>query len=87
MEWSYVFVSHSTDDFELVNKLARAMGRIGIRPFLSEYYMSAGAETAKKIKDAIQDCNCFVPILTKNSIRSQWVNQEIGYVYGTRARS
>ncbi|MCP4763229.1 MAG: hypothetical protein GY870_15760 [archaeon] len=33
----------------------------------------------KKVEDGINESQIFVPILTKKSISSQWVNQEIGY--------
>ncbi|MCJ2563339.1 MAG: toll/interleukin-1 receptor domain-containing protein, partial [Candidatus Thermoplasmatota archaeon] len=31
------------------------------------------------VQGAIEDCDCFVVILTEESIKSPWVNQEIGY--------
>lgn len=32
-----------------------------------------------KVKNGINECLYFVPILTSTSIKNQWVNQEIGY--------
>lgn len=33
----------------------------------------------EKVTSGIKECDIFIPILTRNSINSQWVNQEIGY--------
>jgi nucleoside 2-deoxyribosyltransferase len=34
-----------------------------------------------KVAEGIDECDMFMPILTKESIRNQWVNQEIGYAF------
>ena len=36
---------------------------------------------ASKVAEGIDECDMFMPILTRESIRNQWVNQEIGYVF------
>jgi hypothetical protein len=36
-----------------------------------------------KVTTGIISCKYFVPIITSDSISSQWVNQEIGYAFGT----
>lgn len=36
-------------------------------------------QLSDKVKRGIIECEYFVPILTRNSISSQWVNQEIGF--------
>ena len=38
----------------------------------------------EKIKQHIDNCEVFLPILTSNSITNQWVNQEIGYTFGSK---
>jgi hypothetical protein len=34
---------------------------------------------SEKVKTGIDNCDILIPILTLNSIKNQWVNQEIGY--------
>ncbi|MEJ2700883.1 MAG: TIR domain-containing protein [Sedimentisphaerales bacterium] len=34
-----------------------------------------------KVAEGIEECDMFMPILTRESIRNQWVNQEIGYAF------
>src|SRR6185437_11705004 len=36
-------------------------------------------QLTEKVKTGIFECDYFIPILTRNSISTQWVNQEIGF--------
>lgn len=81
MQWEKVFISYDTEDKELVTKITDSLERIGLEPFKAPDHKSIGSDLATKVIQAIKDSNCFVPILTHNSIKSQWVNQEIGYAY------
>lgn len=38
--------------------------------------------TSDKITESLNNSTVFLPILTSNSITNQWVNQEIGFVFG-----
>lgn len=38
--------------------------------------------TSDKITESLNKSTVFLPILTSNSITNQWVNQEIGFVFG-----
>lgn len=66
-----------------MTKFAESMARIGMEPFIAAHNVSIGSDLSSKVKENIQESNCFVPFLTKNSVSSQWVNQEIGYAIGT----
>ncbi len=81
MNWKKVFVSHSGQDNDLVDRFEKSLRAIGIEPFLAERYVAAGQNVPQKIAEHIRDSNAFVPLLTRNSIGNQWVNQEIGYAY------
>lgn len=81
MRWEKIFISYDTQDEELVTKITDSLTRIGLEPFKAPDHISIGSDLAAKVIHAINDSNCFVPILTQNSITSQWVNQEIGYAY------
>lgn len=65
----------------MVRAIAESTERIGVEPFLAVDNISIGAKITDKITSAIDDSNCFVPIITQNSINSPWVNQEIAYAY------
>jgi len=50
-----------------------------IEPVLVEDILAPATLFAKKISQALEESNYLLPILTENSISSQWLNQEIGY--------
>lgn len=74
-----VFISHSTNDMDLVYELRISLGRVGVEPYVAEYYPEPDEELPQKIKRNIDDSQSVVALLTHDGIRSQWVNQEIGY--------
>ncbi len=51
----------------------------GLKPIIVAKHISPGLTLAEKVKRAINDCDVLIPIITKNSILNQWVNQEIGF--------
>lgn len=81
MHWEKIFISYDTNDEELVTKITDSLTRIGLEPFKVPDHISVNADLGDKVIEAIKDSNCFVPIITQTSIKSQWVNQEIGYAY------
>lgn len=81
MHWEKIFISYDTHDEELVTKITDSLTRIGLEPFKVPDHISINADLVDKVIEAIKDSNCFVPIITQTSIKSQWVNQEIGYAY------
>lgn len=74
-----VFISHSTQDRGLVIALANILAKFEIKVFVAEWYLMPGEPVSKKIFDEIEKSDCIVALLTRNGIRSNWVNQEIGY--------
>jgi len=84
MRWEKVFLSYATQDLDIVNTIAQSLKRIGIEPYIADRQVGAGLRLADKIVANIADSNCFVPVLTHNSERSHWVNQEIGYAQALR---
>ena len=74
-----VFISHSTRDIGLVTSLANLLQRFGVEVFVAEWYLSPGQPLSQKVFEQIQSSNCIVVLLTQDGIRSNWVQQEIGY--------
>ncbi|MFB0525808.1 MAG: toll/interleukin-1 receptor domain-containing protein [Phycisphaerae bacterium] len=77
-----VFISHSTCDQGLVMYLARLLQKFGVDAFVAEWYLTPGEPLDKKIEGQIRSSDCVVVLLTRNGIRSTWVQQEIGYSLG-----
>lgn len=74
-----VFISHSTQDQRLVIVLANTLSKFGINVSVAEWYLSPNQRLDKKVFKKIDDSDCVVVLLTQHGIRSNWVQQEIGY--------
>ncbi len=73
-----VFISHSTRDQGLVISLAKLLSEFGVDTFVAEWYLTPGKRLDEKVVKQIRNSNCLVVLLTKNGVRSNWVQQEIG---------
>jgi len=74
-----VFISHSTSDRGLIIYLANLLNKLEVEPIIAEWYLTPGEPLDKKVFGQIDKSNCVVALLTRNGIRSNWVQQEIGY--------
>ncbi len=73
-----VFISYSTKDLEIVNKIKEQLKREEVEVFIAEYSIEPGEELNKRIVEEIKNCDLFILIWSKNSRNSEYVNQEIG---------
>lgn len=74
-----VFISHSAQDQGLVISLANLLSKFGVEVFVAEWYLTPGERLDKKVFEQIKKSDCIVALLTRNGMRSSWVQQEIGY--------
>jgi hypothetical protein len=75
-----VFVSHSTSDDNKMEAVTRAIKkRDQLEAVVVVKKRQQGKWFPDKVAEAIDSADLVIPILTSNSIMSQWVNQEIGY--------
>jgi len=74
-----VFISHSSRDQGLIISLANLLSKFGVEVFVAEWYLAPGERLDKKVFEQIKTSDCIVALLTRNGIRSNWVQQEIGY--------
>jgi len=79
-----VFISHSTRDQGLVIALANLLSKYGATVFVAEWYLSPGEQLAKKVFEQIRSSDCVAVLLTRNGMRSNWVQQEIGFAISSR---
>lgn len=79
-----VFISHSfiSDDFSKSQILQKILKEYDIESYLAEEDKQYGYILSDKIREAIQDSIVVIVIITKNSIVSPSVNQEVGYALG-----
>ena len=74
-----VFISFSKDDMTIVDKVRIALKRADFSPYVATDVVKPAQQLSKKIEKAIDESDAFVVLLTKNSVQSPWVHQEIGY--------
>ncbi len=76
---SKIYISHCRSDTELARDVSSALYRIGIESLTSHFEYSRGISRAERAAFGIRFSECFVPIITSNSIFSRTVNMEIGF--------
>ncbi len=79
-----VFISHSNFDQtekDLLKHVQDSMESKGLYTLCDKDFIRGGDDYQEKIENAL-DCYTAVVVLTKNSIASDWVNYEMGYLSG-----
>jgi hypothetical protein len=77
-----VFISHSTKDREFVRKLVADLICFGgVKIWYSEWELRVGDSLRQKIEDGISQSNLLVIVLSPNSVKSSWVNQELSAAF------
>mgnify|MGYP003589792242 FL=1 len=61
-----IFVSHSLNDKELVDRLHRSVKPYGITLYVAEHYVDMNNTITSKIESMIKSCDAAVILLTKN---------------------
>ena len=74
-----VFISHSTRDINIVHEFAKWIKSFNIDVYVAELTFQPGEPLPEKVAKMIDASDCVLAILTRGGIRSEWVNQEIGY--------
>ncbi|MGB9902491.1 toll/interleukin-1 receptor domain-containing protein [Methanothrix sp.] len=80
---SRVYISYSQPDADLAGELSSALYRICIDTLTSQFVYHRGISRGGWASFGIRSSECFVPILTSNSIFSRTVNMEIGFAKAT----
>lgn len=73
-----VFVSYSSHDLEHVEQLQRQLTNSPIEVFVAENSVAPSQELASTIAKAIEHCDLFILVWSKNARESDWVSQEVG---------
>ncbi|OGF58613.1 MAG: hypothetical protein A2Y62_16705 [Candidatus Fischerbacteria bacterium RBG_13_37_8] len=55
------------------------ISKFGIEVFVAEWQLSPGENISNKVLRNIDKADCMVVLLTAHGIRSNWVQQEVGY--------
>lgn len=79
-----VFISHKHEDLEDLKGLIGFLeSKYGVRAYIDSRDPSmpekTTEETAKNIKNRIQQCDRFILLATNRAVESKWCNWELGY--------
>ncbi len=72
-----VFLSYTSDDLALAERIARALHGNGIETWWDRWCIYPGDSLRRKIDEGLAGCTHFVVLLTPRSISKPWVNQEM----------
>ncbi len=74
---SSIFLSHSHNDKDFVNKLATDLRRAGYYVWTDDAEIKVGDSLINKIREGIDRVAYFGVVLSRNSINSEWVKKEV----------
>ena len=80
------FISHSPKDKTFANRLWADLQNKGIRCWFAPHDLSIGSKTLDAIDEAIKGRDKLLLILSKNSIESDWVEDEVLKAYAEERR-
>lgn len=82
-----IFISYCQADYEKVKILEnKILETEGLEPIIVANNREPLKPLAQKVQDGIIICEFFIPIITQNSINTQWLNQEIGFAISARKK-
>lgn len=79
-----VFISHSTRDQGLVIALTNLLSKYGATVFVAEWHLAPGDQLDRKVFEQIRNADCVAVLLTQHGMRSNWVQQEIGFALSSK---
>lgn len=76
-----VFFSHSSKDADWVERVGAQATAAGVEVYLAEHDVSPGQELSQKVTGALEASDAVIVLLSKNSLASVYVQQEIGVAH------
>lgn len=74
-----IFLSHSSEDRQFADQIARELRRHGIPVWYSPHNILGAQQWHDEIGDALRRCDWFIILLSAYSVRSFWVKRELCY--------
>ena len=72
-----IFISYSTEDYEIVNKIAEDLVKNRYYIWLDKWQLNYGDSLSEKIKNALTDSSLVMIMLSKKSVKSDWCKKEL----------
>jgi hypothetical protein len=74
-----VFISHSSKNAAIVDRLKDVLTNHGIKSFISQTNIQGAQQWHDEIGTALKRCDWFLLVLSPQSVRSTWVKHELIY--------
>jgi TIR domain len=81
-----VFISYSRKDLAFVERLAESLKTAGLQVWYDLSGLDVGTRWGREIQSAIEASQCFVVVLSPNSVESEWVEKEFLYANSLKKR-
>ena len=81
-----VFISYSRKDLDFVERLAKDLQAAGLEVWYDLSGLEGGTRWGREIQNAIEQSQCFVVVLSPNSVESEWVEKEFLYANSLKLR-
>ena len=81
-----VFISHSWKDKHVARRLAGDLQVEGMDVWLDEHKILVGESIHNRVEEGLHECDYLVLLLSRNSLTSTWVNEEINAVRSKEKR-
>ena len=73
-----IFISYARDDYAFAHQLLSGLRNINVEGWMDEADIAAGAAIGTAVRAAIQKSSAIVVLVSPNSLRSRWVDFEVG---------
>lgn len=74
---SHIFISHSQQDAELTEWVNTHLQEAGFTTWVDVTSIPDGSTWVREIERGVRECRALVVILTKNALKSEWVEREV----------
>jgi len=77
-----VFISHATNDLFIARAISKEIKALGAQTWLDDQNLESGGVLVDEVINGLRNSQEAVILLSADSVKSQWVNAEIGAVLG-----
>ena len=75
----YTFINYASQDSALAKRLVSDLSAVGVGTWIDADNLSAGTNFANSLVDAVKNADAMIIVVSKHSVRSQWVISELGW--------
>jgi hypothetical protein len=79
-----IFLSYARDDYAFAHQLLSGLRNVEVEGWMDHTDIAAGAAVGAAIRSAIQKSSAIVVLVSPSSLRSGWVNFEVGAAQALR---